>query len=430
MTGPLPGTGASSIAAFGPAGAGDAPETTGDLKALLRRTRRVHELKAMALIAPLFLFLLATFVGPILLLLSQSFVDPVVAPILPHVIASLKSWHGPELPPDDAFAAMVADMRAAGAEGTLAQAATRINYDISGLRSLLLRTGGALPQEMTQSPRATLIGIDKRWGELDTWAAIRRASGPVTDLYLLAAVDLRRDAENAITRTPADQRIFITILARTFEIALVTTALCLALGFPLAYLLATLPPGRTNLVLFFVLLPFWTSILVRTLAWFVLLAREGILNDLLRDLGLISDPLHLIFNRTAVYVALVYVFLPYMVLPMFSVMKGIPMLYTRAATSLGATPFAAFRRVYLPQAMPGVSAGCLLVFINALGVYVTPALIGGANDQGISFMIAFYTNKTINWGMGAALSLLLLAATLALYGVYNRLVGSPQLRVG
>jgi putative spermidine/putrescine transport system permease protein len=213
-------------------------------------------------------------------------------------------------------------------------------------------------------------------------------------------------------------------------IALVTTVLCLIIGFPMALLLTRLSPGLTNITLFFVLLPFWTSILVRTLAWFVLLQREGIINVFLERVGVIDEPLHLMFNRASVHVSLVHVFLPYMVLPLYSVMKNVPALYTRAAASLGASPFVAFTRIYLPQVAPGVSAGCLLVFIQALGVYVTPAILGGADDQGISYMIAFYTNKTINWGMSAALSLVLLAATLTLYVLYKRLVGDQQMRMG
>jgi putative spermidine/putrescine transport system permease protein len=403
---------------------------SGDLKALLRRARRVQQLKAMALVAPLFLFLLVSFVGPIVVMLWQSVSDPVVRPILPHVMAELDQWHGGELPPEPAFAALITDIRSADADGTLARAATRLNYDVSGFRTLMFKTSNGLPETLTETDRATLLTIDKRWGEVDTWAAIRRAGGPLTDRNLLAALDLRRNADDAIVPVPPDQTIFVNILLRTFTIAAATTVLCLLIGFPMALLLARLSPGWANLVLFFVLLPFWTSILVRTLAWFVLLQREGIINVFLERVDVIDEPLHLMFNRAAVYVSLVHVFLPYMVLPLYSVMRNVPALYARAAASLGASPLIAFTRVYLPQVAPGVSAGCLLVFIQALGVYVTPAILGGADDQGIAYMIAFYTNKTINWGMSAALSLLLLTATLALYAVYKRIVGDQQLRMG
>ena len=151
------------------------------------------------------------------------------------------------------------------------------------------------------------------------------------------------------------------------------------------------------------LLPFWTSLLVRTVAWVVLLQKEGVLNSLFLSLGIVNEPLKMIFNRFAVYVAMVHVLLPFMVLPLYSVMRGIPPSYVRAASSLGAQPFTAFRRVYVPQTLPGIGAGCLMVFIQALGYYITPALVGGADDQMISYFIAFYASKTVNWGMAAAL---------------------------
>jgi len=204
----------------------------------------------------------------------------------------------------------------------------------------------------------------------------------------------------------------------------VVTVLCLILGYPVAYLLASLPTRTSNLLLIVVLLPFWTSVLVRTTAWVVLLQREGIINGLLVGTGILSAPVQLVYNRVGVYVAMTYVLLPFMVLPLYGVMKGIPPISMRAALSLGARPVTAFWRVYLPQSLPGITAGTLLVFISAIGYYITPAMVGGANDQMISYFIAFYTNQTLNWGMAAALSFILLAATIILYLLYNRLVGT------
>jgi putative spermidine/putrescine transport system permease protein len=140
--------------------------------------------------------------------------------------------------------------------------------------------------------------------------------------------------------------------------------------------------------------------------------------------------MRMIFNRFGVYVAMTHILLPFMVLPLYSVMKSVPGVYVRAATSLGATPWTAFRRVYLPQTLPGISAGCLLVFVQALGYYITPALVGGAEEQMISYLIAFYTTRTVNWGMAAALSTILLASTLALCGVYGKLVGFEKVKMG
>jgi putative spermidine/putrescine transport system permease protein len=409
------------------AGVGDDAAT---LRRALKRSRRREQLRAAALVLPLFVFLAACFVVPIGVMLSRGVIDTDIARILPAVTAALRSWDGSDLPAESAYAALIADVRAARDAGTLASAATRLNYDIPGFRTLLFTTGRQLPTELSGSARETLIGIDPKWGERETWAVIRRAAGPVTDFYLLGALDLRRDAEGSIIGAPPEQRVFRDVLGRTLWISAMVTLICLVLGYPVAYVIAAQPPGRAALLLFLVLLPFWTSLLVRTAAWVVLLQKEGVLNSLFLSLGIINEPLKMIFNRFAVYVAMVHVLLPFMVLPLYSVMHSIPPSYVRAASSLGARPLTAFWRVYVPQTLPGIGAGCLMVFIQALGYYITPALVGGADDQMISYFIAFYASKTVNWGMAAALSIMLLAATLLLYAVYNRMVGVERMRLG
>ncbi|HAB63137.1 MAG TPA: polyamine ABC transporter substrate-binding protein, partial [Pseudomonas sp.] len=165
-------------------------------------------------------------------------------------------------------------------------------------------------------------------------------------------------------------------------------------------------------------------------AWMGILSSNGILNGLLQGLGLIDEPLQLVFNRAGVYIAMVHILLPFMILPIYSVMKNISPSYMRAAISLGCHPFASFWRVYFPQTLAGVGAGCLLVFIISIGYYITPALLGSPNDQMVSYFVAFYTNTTINWGMATALGGLLLLATMLLYVVYSWLVGASRLRLG
>jgi putative spermidine/putrescine transport system permease protein len=399
------------------------------LRRALRRSDRRAQWRAAVLVLPLFAFLLASFIVPIGTMLARAVVDGDVPRILPRVTAELRGWDGHGLPPDSAFAAMAADLRAAREAGTLATAGTRLNYDIPGFRTLLIGTGRRIAGAPDGSPRQALLAIDPKWGERETWAAIRRAGGPVSDFFLHAALDLRRDADGAIAPAPANESVFRNVLGRTLWISAVVTLACLLLGYPVALFIARQPPGRASILLFLVLLPFWTSLLVRTVAWVVLLQREGILNDLLLSLGIVHEPLRMIFNRFAVYVAMVHVLLPFMVLPLFAVMKSISPSYQRAAASLGAAPFTAFRRVYLPQTLPGIAAGCLMVFIQALGYYITPALVGGADDQMFSYFIAFYASRTVNWGMAAALSIMLLGATLALYAVYDRMVGLDKLRM-
>jgi putative spermidine/putrescine transport system permease protein len=198
----------------------------------------------------------------------------------------------------------------------------------------------------------------------------------------------------------------------------------------LAYLLAVLPARQAGIVMLFILIPFYTSLLVRTTAWLVLLQREGLVNDLGVFLGLFQHRVELVHNRIGVYVAMVHILLPFMVFPIYSVMKGVSPEYMRAARSLGAGTLFAFRQVYLPLTLPGVAAGSLLVFILSLGFYVTPALVGGARDQFVSYYISYFTNQTVYWGMAAALSLVLVSAVLLLFGLYYRLIGLDRVRLG
>jgi len=169
---------------------------------------------------------------------------------------------------------------------------------------------------------------------------------------------------------------------------------------------------------------------VRTTSWIVLLQQQGPINQLLQGAGLIQDPLQLIYNRFGVFVAMTHILLPFMILPLYSVMRGIDPALVRAASSLGARPFTAFRRIYLPLTAPGIGAGCLLVFILSIGYYITPALVGGASDQMVSWFIAFFTNQTVNWGMASALGSILLIAVLLIYWIYIQLVGVERMRLG
>ncbi|MBA2548124.1 MAG: ABC transporter permease [Burkholderiaceae bacterium] len=398
------------------------------LKAALRRAERSQNLHALALVAPLLLFLALNFVLPIGSMLLRSIQDPELTTTLPETAVLLRGLEGGVIPNDYITSVFVTELRQTRDSGALSAVANRLNYDINGFRTLLFRTARQLGEATTPGTLDELVRIDPRWGQRETWAALQHASGPYTSFYLLAAIDRRLTADGSIVTTPAQQAVFIDVFKRTFGISAVVTVLCLVLAYPVAYLLATVSPRIGNLLMILVLLPFWTSVLVRTTAWMVLLQREGIVNGILRSAEVISDPIQLVHNRIGVYIAMTYVLLPFMVLPLYGVMKGISPLPVRAALSLGASPFTTFRRIYLPQTLPGVTAGCLLVFILAIGFYITPALVGGAGDQLISYFIAFYTNQTLNWGMAAALGLVLLAVTLLLYGVYTKLTATSSLR--
>jgi putative spermidine/putrescine transport system permease protein len=373
------------------------------LRLRLRRVERRRRLEAAALVAPAFLFLLVFLLLPIAGMLTRSVANPELREVMPATAAAIRSWDGDGLPQAPVFSTFAAELRQTYDAKTLGIAAKRLAYDQQGFRTLLFATARKLPEQPQGSWRDQLIALDPAWGEGATWAVIRRAAGPWTPVYLLAALDRQLDAEGRVVPVPAQQAIYLDIFARTFTIGAGVTLLCLLLGYPLAYKLATLPTRVSNLLMILVLLPFWTSLLVRTAAWVVLLQREGPINGVLQALRLTDQPLQLVYNRFGLYVAMTHVLLPFMVLPLYSVMRGIPPQYMRAAASLGARPPRAFLKVYLPQTVPGIGAGCLLVFILAIGYYITPALVGGTNDQMVSYFVAFFTNQTINWGMASAL---------------------------
>ena len=400
------------------------------LKQRLARAERMNRLKAQGLILPLLVFLVLVFLVPIGTLLYKSVSNPEVVGALPRTVEAIAAWDGKALPPEPVYHALSLDLADARKNQTIGDLSKRLNMELAGYRSLMAKTGRALPFKTEPvSYKEALENLDERWGDPAYWQVIRRNSDSLTSYYLLAAVDHRIDDLGELAAATPDQAIYLDIFARTFWMGLVITAICLVLAYPLAYLLANLPTRTSNLLMILVLLPFWTSILVRVAAWIVLLQSGGLINGALLKLGLIDAPLELVFNRTGVYVAMVHIMLPFMILPIYSVMKGISPTYMRAAISLGCHPFASFWRVYFPQTVAGVGAGCLLVFILSIGYYITPALLGSPNDQMISYFVAFYTNSTINWGMATALGGLLLLATLVLYVVYSWLVGASRLRL-
>ncbi len=413
-------------------GSGLSPQLdTRTLQQRLHRAERINRLKSLALIAPLVLFLLLIFLLPMALMLKKSIENPDVAALLPQTSAELAHWNGQALPEESTFHALATEIERANEADQLGSLGKRLNSEISGYRSLLNNTADGLPFDPApDSYREAMLELDPRWGELPYWQAIERNRSPYTDAYLLSSLDLQRDQTGQIVKVSEDQAIYQNVFIRTFWMGLVITLCCLLLAYPLAYLLATLPARTANLLMILVLLPFWTSVLVRIAAWIVLLQSNGLVNQFLMTLGIIDTPLQLVFNRFGVYVAMVHIMLPFMVLPLYSVMKSIPNSYQRAAISLGCSPIASFWRVYFPQTYAGVGAGCLLVFILSIGYYITPALLGSPNDQMVSYFVAFYTNSTINWGMATALGGLLLLATLLLYIVYNWLVGADRLKLG
>ena len=382
----------------------------------------------MLLVAPLFVLLLLSFCLPIAALLTRAVYNPTMHDALPRTAAALDASPGKGVPEDAVFAAFVGDLLDAKRDDSLYSFAKDLNNLLPAARSHVLRTARGLSSD-TRTTRDELIALDPFWNESETWSAIRNGVRPFTTNYLLSAVDLHWTAEGDIGAVAPDQAIYRTIFARTFGIAAGVTLITLVLSFPLAWLLANLSGPTAARLILLVLLPFWTSILVRTAAWTVLLQRSGFLNELLLGLHLTDHPIDLMYTRAGLIIAMTHIQLPFTLLPIYSIMRTISPSQMRAAYSLGARPFAAFRRVYLPQVMPGVMAGCLLTFILCLGYFITPALVGGPADQLIANFISNYINIDLNWPMAAALSVILLTLTLGLFAAFARMFGIDRMKL-
>jgi putative spermidine/putrescine transport system permease protein len=375
----------------------------------MRRTN----LLAAILIAPLLALIVASFLVPVGMTLLTAVSDREVSEALPRTAALVRAWDGQGLPPEEAYAEIARELGSALEERRIGGVAQRLNFERTGLRTLLLRTARA--HDTLSAPfKQSLIALDSRWGEPELWQLIRRSSGPLTSLYLLRSLDHTLTPAGAVVPVDPDEAIYLTLFGRTLFVSIVVTLACILLAYPVAYTIARLKAPWSSLALTLVLIPFWSSILVRATAWFVLLQREGPVNALLLAAQLVDHPLQLVGTRTAVYLAMVHALLPFAVLPAYAVLRRIDGNYLRAAASLGAGEWQRFCRVTLPLSLPGVLAGGLMVFLLAVGFYVTPALVGGPRDQMVAFFVAFFMNQTVNWGMSSALAALLLAMTLGI----------------
>jgi putative spermidine/putrescine transport system permease protein len=248
----------------------------------------------------------------------------------------------------------------------------------------------------------------------------------------LKGLDRKFDQDRNIIQVPEDRRIHKTLWLRTLNVAFWVTIFCFILAYPISHLLATLPMKYSNLLMICVLLPFWTSLLVRTSSWMVLLQQQGPINDLIVWIGLAADDNRpeLMYNVIGTFVAMTQILLPFMVLPLYSVMKTISPSLMRAGKSLGGTPLVSFVKIYFPLTIPGIGAGCLLVFILAIGYYITPALVGGASGSLISNTIAYHMKSSLDWAFASALGTMLLVGVLTIYWIYNKLVGIDNIKLG
>jgi putative spermidine/putrescine transport system permease protein len=414
------------------------------------------------------------FVAPIGSLLSRSIDDIKINEAFPQTFAQYEEWEDKsQLPSEEMFAAVINDIRTTikiqDSEGNvigknlLGRSGTRMTYEYSGWKSLINKTvkealkvdkkskEEVKPFKWEAPYKEKMIKRDKRWAKVEFWQSLGPMKDPYTMGYYLNAVDLRYDANKNIVQKAEYLKIYNTIWLRTLKVSLMVTLFCLLLAYPVAYLLATLPMRTSNLLMICVLMPFWTSLLVRIVAWMIMLQQNGVVNDTLINIlpcfeGMVNlpffgatnidlcfsdeDRIPMMYNFTGTIIVMTQVLLPFMILPIYSVMKGIPPSYMKAAQNLGATPTWAFIRVYMPQSVPGIGAGCILVFIVAIGYYITPELVGGKDGIMIGNFVAREMQRTLNWGLAAAMGAILLTAVLILYWAYDRLIGLDNLKMG
>ena len=408
-----------------------------ELKLRFARSERRRRLHAFLLVAPLLLFICVTFLAPVAEMLFRSVDNSYLHGALSETRAALEEWDasGDELPPAAAFAGLIADAKRGAKDKALTKVGQRLNFQIAGVSSIFRKTARRAPRlpDDVSDPRAELTKIDKRWGDIKIWRGIKYFTGKYTDNYYLDAADFYYDAEgNRYERRPENQRVYLRLFMRTLIMSALITLIAFLMGYPTAFLIASLPPRKANLLLILVLLPFWTSLLVRTTSWIVLLYSEGVVNNSLVYFGIVSDGERpeLIHNATGTIIAMTHILLPFMILPIYSVMKTIPPSYMRAARSMGAGAATAFWRVYFPLTVPGVGAGGILVFILAIGYYITPELVGGAEGTFISNRIAYHVRSSGNWGLASALGFMLLALVLMLYWFYDKIVGIDKMKLG
>ena len=401
------------------------------LKVSLKRAERKNKIRALFLVLPLALFITVTFVIPIISMLTRSVDDKQINTVIPKTFELYKQWDQKELPSEEMYATIFNEIMTAE-KWQIGKASTRMNYSKSGWKSLIKKSKRKFKKIEEGPYKEQMIAIDKKWADMEYWKAIGQMVDPITFGYYLNAVDLKYDSNKKIVQQPEKRRIYNYTWYKTIKISVLVTLFCLILGYPIAHLLATLPLKLSNLLMIFVLLPFWTSLLVRTVSWIVILMQNGIFNNILVWAGIVSDDnrIQLIYNETGTLIAMTQILLPFMVLPLYSVMKTIPPSYMRAALNLGAQPMHAFYRIYMPQTVPGISAGGLLVFVLAIGYFITPELVGGSDGQLIGHWIAYHLKSSLNWGLCSALGTILLVAMLVLYWVYNKIVGIENIKLG
>ena len=402
------------------------------LEISLKKVERKNKFKAFLLVAPLLFFLLIVYISPIAGMLFTSIDDRMVTKMLPQTFKSMEKWDGKNLPSEEVFESFYKDYKLLVEEERAGKLSTQLNYEKNGFKSILKKYGRKLKNFEEGNYKEQTMSVHKRWTDVEYWRAIQRRAPSYTYSKYLKGLDMYKNERGELVEVSEDRRIYKILWVRTLKIAFIVTLCCFLMAYPIAHLLATLPMKFSNLLMICVLLPFWTSLLVRTASWMILLQQQGIVNDFLVWIGVIGDDnrLTMMYNATGTYIAMTQILLPFMVLPLYSVMKTISPSLIRAGKSLGGTPFTTFWKIYFPLTIPGIGAGCLLVFILAIGYYITPELVGGASGTLISNQIAYHMKYSLDWSFASAMGLMLLAGVLAVYWIYNKLVGIDNIKLG
>ena len=405
------------------------------LSVSLKKAERKNKIKAFLLVVPLLLFLIITYILPIGDMFMRSIDDKMVTNMLPKTFTAMEKWDGKKMPPEEVFAGFYSDFKILVQNKEHGKLAQRLNKEKNGFNSIIKKLFRQVQRNKIdegQSIKEQIMKVHKRWRDVEYWQAIKRTAPPYTTAKYLKGMDMYYGPDGNIMQVEEDRRIHRILWLRTLEIAFFVTLFSFLMGYPIAHLLATLPMKYSNLLMICVLLPFWTSLLVRTASWMILLQQQGIVNDFFVMIGLVADDNRpeMMYNKVGTYVAMTQILLPFMVLPLYSVMKTISPSLMRAGKSLGGTPFVAFWKIYFPLTIPGIGAGCLLVFILAIGYYITPALVGGASGTLISNQIAYHMKTTLDWSFASAMGLMLLTGVLVVYWIYNKLVGVDNIKLG
>jgi putative spermidine/putrescine transport system permease protein len=365
-------------------------------------------------------------------MLFRSVDDRMITKMLPKTFKAMEKWDGSELPDEPVYQGLYEDLTFLKKNKTYGKIIARLNYEKSGFSSLIKKTVRKISKFEEGNYKEQFIKVHKRWGQSEYLVALKNAAPKWTYAKYLKGIDRKFDQDRNIIQVPEDRRIHKILWIRTLNVAFWVTVFCFVLAYPISHLLATLPMKYSNLLMICVLLPFWTSLLVRTSSWMVLLQQQGPINDLIVWLGLAADDNRpeLMYNVIGTFVAMTQILLPFMVLPLYSVMKTISPSLMRAGKSLGGTPLTSFVKIYFPLTIPGIGAGCLLVFILAIGYYITPALVGGASGSLISNTIAYHMKSSLDWAFASALGTMLLVGVLTIYWIYNKLVGIDNIKLG